>query len=681
VTETLLAVRAIHLGAVVLLIGAVSFLVLVARPAFGAVAVAAAPALDELDRRLIRLAIWSSLVAFVSALLWLVLQAALASGVPVGHALNADTIGALLIRTNFGRVWGIRLVLMVILGGLLIFREPEQDARDWLALRWGILVLATALGASLGLAGHAAAVEGNWRVPNLVSDAVHVIATGIWLGGLLPLFVVLSDARQRRHPIAAQVAGAATRRFSALALGAVGTLAATGLANAWIQIGSVPHLVGTAYGRLLLLKLVLLGSVVAVAAVNRKRLLPRLEGAPSASTALHAVSARLRANVGVELWLGVAILLIAAALGVTPPARHDQPAWPFGFRLSWQATTASPQVPLWLAVGGLVSATGVAMLGMGWLRRHRRHWAVPLGLATAVYGGWLALSPLAIDAYPTTYLRPTVPYRAASIMRGAEFYRQHCAPCHGISGQGDGPAARGLARDPPDLTAKHAADHTAGDFFWWVSHGIAKGPMPGFARQLDENQRWDVINFVRALAAAETARLLSPSLSASAPTVVAPDFGFGVGVGPPETLRGHRGWALVHLVLFTLPSSLPRLVQLDAAWTRIGLAGARVIAVPLREGEGVYRALGLRALNFPIAVDGYREISEAYALFGRARGAGPDPPRPSHIEFLIDRQGYLRARWLPGTEPGWEDLDRLLAQVEQLAREAPRSPPPEEHVH
>jgi putative copper resistance protein D len=328
-----------------------------------------------------------------------------------------------------------------------------------------------------------------------------------------------------------------------------------------------------------------------------------------------------------------------------------------------------------------VSAAGLAMLGMGWLRRHRRRWAVPLGLAIAVYGGWLALSPMAIDAYPTTYLRPTVPYRAASIMRGAEFYRQHCAPCHGISGQGDGPAARGLARDPPDLTAKHAADHTAGDFFWWVSHGIAKGPMPGFARQLDENERWDVINFVRALAGAETARVLSPSVSASGPAVVAPDFAFGVGVGPPETLRDHRGWALVHLVLFTVPASLPRLVQLDAAWSRIGFAGARVIAVPLREAEVVYRVLGLRALNFPIAVDGHREISEAYTLFGRARKAGPDPPRPSHIEFLIDRQGYLRARWLPGTEPGWEDLDRLLAQVEQLAREAPRSPPPEEHVH
>jgi putative copper resistance protein D len=389
---------------------------------------------------------------------------------------------------------------------------------------------------------------------------------------------------------------------------------------------------------------------------------------------------RLRRNVAAEMALGGAILVLASGLAVTPPARHLQPSWPFGFRLSWPAVAASPQAQLWLGAGGLVVAAGVGLLVLAWLKRHQWRWAVPLGLAIVLYGGWLALSPMAIDAYPTTYLRPTIAYQAVSITRGAELYRRHCASCHGVAGHGDGPAARALAKDPADLTAKHAADHTAGDFFWWLSHGIPRSPMPGFARELDEEQRWDVINFVRALAAAETARFLTPSVTASRP-VVAPDFSFGVGVGPPETLRDHRGWALVHLVFFTLPSSLPRLVQLDAAWSQIGVAGARLIAVPMRDAEGAYRALGLRAANFPIAVEGSEEITETYALFRRTVGSDADPPRPSHVEFLIDRQGYIRARWLAGAEPGWADLGGLLAEVERLDREALRAPPPDEHVH
>jgi hypothetical protein len=51
------------------------------------------------------------------------------------------------------------------------------------------------------------------------------------------------------------------------------------------------------------------------------------------------------------------------------------------------------------------------------------------------------------------------------------------------------------------------------------------------------------------------------------------------------------------------------------------------------------------------------------------------------MELLIDRQGYLRARWIPGASGGWADAARLLAAVEELAREASRAPAPEEHVH
>jgi putative copper resistance protein D len=88
---------------------------------------------------------------------------------------------------------------------------------------------------------------------------------------------------------------------------------------------------------------------------------------------------------------------------------------------------------------------------------------------------------------------------------------------------------------------------------------------------------------------------------------------------------------------------------------------------------------------FPVATDGAADIVSTYALFGRTRalqGARPDPPMPSHMEFLIDRSGYIRARWTPGgPAPGWSDIKVLLAEVHALNQETVVAEPPAEHVH
>jgi putative copper resistance protein D len=55
---------------------------------------------------------------------------------------------------------------------------------------------------------------------------------------------------------------------------------------------------------------------------------------------------------------------------------------------------------------------------------------------------------------------------------------------------------------------------------------------------------------------------------------------------------------------------------------------------------------------------------------------------PAHMEFLIDRSGYLRARWIPGgVTPGWSDIKVLLAEIHALNQETVVSAPPAEHVH
>jgi putative copper resistance protein D len=143
---------------------------------------------------------------------------------------------------------------------------------------------------------------------------------------------------------------------------------------------------------------------------------------------------------------------------------------------------------------------------------------------------------------------------------------------------------------------------------------------------------------------------------------------------------------MVHLVFFTLPDSRPRLVQLAEAYNTLQATGTEVIAVPLDDGARIIRRLGGRpAMLFPVITDGAPEIAATYTLLSRGLGPreifpGVAPPR--HMEFLLDRQGYVRARWLPGAPgPGWDNLQTLVDQILLLDKETPAGPPPDEHVH
>jgi putative copper resistance protein D len=675
--------RFVHLGSVTLLSGIFAFLLVVARPAFRKVEDLECDAFKCLDRLLLRLAAWDLLFAVASAVLWLAVQTAEMSGRAFWQALHPEIVGRVLFQTQFGRVWQLRLALFVLLGGFLLLRERERDAKDWIALRLEGALLAGALIAALTWAGHAAATEGVFRLPHLAADVVHLLATGVWLGGLLPLALLVWSARRFLTPTWATVAREATRRFSLLGLVSVASLILSGLVNSWVLVGNVAGLLGTPYGRLLLVKLALLLLVTAIAAINLLYLKPRLLTPLSSDSdaSVRRFLGHLEYNVFGEACLGAGILLIVGFLGIMPPALHTQPTWPFSFRLTWSATEDLPSVWRALFVGGLGVLLG--MLALGYALRHRQHrlWIIVIGFGLVGFYGSDALRYVrAVDAYPTTYLRSAVPYQAMSIGNGLRLYQANCAVCHGANGYGDGPAGRELRPRPADLTAPHTGAHTAGDLFWWISHGIRGTGMPGFQEHLSETDRWDLINFLRTLSAAEQARSLGPLVEPT-PWLVAPDFTFGIGVGPGETLKEQRGKVMVHLVLFSLPGSLPRLDQLDAAWETIAYAGARVIAVPMQDAAHIYQTLGMHAVNFPVAVDGSPEITATYTLFRRTFASEGVSPMPDHMEFLLDRQGYIRARWIPDESPGWKEIPRLLREIERLYKEAPRAPAPDEHVH
>lgn len=88
---------------------------------------------------------------------------------------------------------------------------------------------------------------------------------------------------------------------------------------------------------------------------------------------------------------------------------------------------------------------------------------------------------------------------AASLREGGRFYRELCLICHGEKGDGNGPWREKLATDPSDFTdGKRMNVITDGELFWKLSKGRAL--MPSFEKQLNERQRWSLVNYLRTLA-------------------------------------------------------------------------------------------------------------------------------------------------------------------------------------
>jgi putative copper resistance protein D len=681
-----MAIRTLHLGSSLFLAGLFTFLLVVARPAFHASKGEEAAAFRAFDVQVLWLAAWSLLVLVLTGLLGLWVQLATVTNRPLGQAFTPEALWSLLASTQYGRIWITRMALMTLLAGILWLRSQEQDNKDWWALRLeGIGLALCILVAQAGM-GHSATGEGLTLMYQVLADGLHLLSTGVWLGGLPVLALLLSWGMRRQDRSAEQVVAEATWRFSSLALVSMGLIVLSGLANAWELVGSVPALVGTTYGRVLLLKVSLLLPLLALAALNLLRETPQLRRSMAECVSLETcpVLRRLRCNILGELLLGGFILLLVGALGLLPPALHEQPSWPFAFRLSWEATKDLVGVRSSVAIGLQVSLFGGFAALIALITRVRRWpWIAAAGVLIVGAGLALWLPKLMVDAYPTTYLRSTVPYNALSIANGLQLYGEHCAICHGEAGYGDGPAAAGLRPHPADLTAKHTADHTAGDIFWWLTHGKAGTAMTGFQERLGEEERWDLINVVRMLSAAEQARPLGPIVSANL-RIVAPDFSYITAFGESRALKDFRGRDQVLLVFFSLPQSRPRLLQLQSLYAQLRPRGVEILSLPLGSDADLDEAMRRLSLAFPLIHDGASEAVVAYLRFRRSLSpefSRPEPPLPTHLEFLIDRQGYLRGRWNAAEGSGWADPEQLLTAIEVLGQEKQSVLPPDLHVH
>jgi mono/diheme cytochrome c family protein len=108
-------------------------------------------------------------------------------------------------------------------------------------------------------------------------------------------------------------------------------------------------------------------------------------------------------------------------------------------------------------------------------------------------------------AYIAALGAPANPVEAdtASLARGAELYAVHCKMCHGEAGKGNGTIAPFLINyKPADLTSDLIKSKTDGSIFLTISNGV-DGRMPALNENLTVRERWDVVNYIRALQAAQ----------------------------------------------------------------------------------------------------------------------------------------------------------------------------------
>jgi putative copper resistance protein D len=665
-----IALRAIHFTAVIVLFGEFAFHFFVTRPVLRAGAELVRDERLALRRRLFRMAAWSLAAAFISGIGWLVLQASAMSGMPVERALDRQTLGEVLNATLFGRVMEVRFGLAVALGTTLVLSCRTANERSATILEACASLVAGAFLATLAWAGHAAADQGGDRLVHLSSDAAHLLAAGAWLGALPPLIFALGLAR-RGGAGTLEFAARVTRRFSYLGMASVGTLVLTGVVNSWYTVETLPALFGTGYGRLLLVKLALFGAMVSLAAFNRLRLSPRLSSSVDRSDGGSMAQAlgQLQRNAIAETALGIAVVGIVGALGITVPALHVQPVWPFSFTLDWENAEASGGA---FAVGA-AAAAGLACVLLGAIARKRAMLtAGAVGLLAALL---ICVRLLAVSAHPTTYFRSPVRYAADSISRGVSLYTQHCTTCHGPLGYGDGPAAASLATKPANLT-KHYSHHSEGDLLWFLQHGIAGTTMPPFGNLGDE-RLWDLINFLHAQAESEGMVKKTDDSIEPERLAVAPDFTFQIGRRPQETLAQQR--EVVLLVFYRLPGSLARLRALSEAKSLLRQAGARIVAIPMTGPPAGSRTAP--GVDTSILADPDPRIAAAYAMFRRTAFAGRAPPAAEHVEFLVDRQGYLRGSWAPAGWRAWDRIPTLTLQISLLEQKKYRSTVSRIHVH
>ena len=143
-------------------------------------------------------------------------------------------------------------------------------------------------------------------------------------------------------------------------------------------------------------------------------------------------------------------------------------------------------------IGIIFAALLIGLFFAGWVSAHNKDWVVP---------------PEAMK------LKNPVHANADNLATARGIFMDKCANCHGEKGDGTGPEAEMYTPAPAAFTDAHMMrEMTDGEIFWKMTEG--RKPMPSFKKDLTDEQRWELVNFLRTFVPKAPAR---PSHGTAAP--------------------------------------------------------------------------------------------------------------------------------------------------------------------
>jgi copper resistance protein D len=300
-------------------------------------AVPGAIGIDAVLAALWRLFVTCIAALTVSSLAELAGRTAEMSGQPLAAIL--PVLPTVLFQTHYGWVWLMRPVALTVLWLGWWMGRSNLHSR----LIPAVMLGAGALLAVTRSASSHAADWGDLTFPEII-DWVHLMASSLWGGGLFALSIAILPAVFRLPTRRRQCIATIAQRFSILAGVTLAGVLLTGLYNAWAQLGTIRALWEVSYGRMLLVKLLLVIPLVAFGASNHYISVPLLrrwsarpgprrarwrilvviqrratgQGRPRAVRLIRRFARKVRA----EVILVVGILICTALLLHGAPARH-----------------------------------------------------------------------------------------------------------------------------------------------------------------------------------------------------------------------------------------------------------------------------------------------------------------------------------------------------------------------
>ena len=252
------------------------------------------------------------LVSVLAAIAELLVQGPYAAGTGLTHVFDSGLIDATL-HSDYGLAHSLRLLALGALGlALATLLRRIEGGRGRVEQLAGLLLVGVAV--TFAASGHAASEHPQWLA--MGSDSLHILAMGVWVGGLLVLAAaVLPRAEPDELADVLPV-------FSRVAYFCVGTLAVTGTYQAFLGVNSWRALVITDYGRLVLIKVALFAVLLALGNLARVKVQRRFVQVAYAMTDVEIEEPAprpLRRTVLVELVVAAGVLGATAVLTADPP--------------------------------------------------------------------------------------------------------------------------------------------------------------------------------------------------------------------------------------------------------------------------------------------------------------------------------------------------------------------------